>query len=267
MTKSRLITAFLIALLVSGGCTYLLSRKMHHAASGVAPTKMVLAAAMPLSAGQVLKETDLKTVAWPTSVPLSGAFEKSKEKELVGRAVLYPLSTGEPIQDRDLAIPGMGLTVKIPPGMRALALRSDEVVGVAGFVFPGSHVDVLVTYRSGQSPEPTTATVLQDAEVLAAGHQVEPDPSGKPSTVNVVTLLVKPEDAERVVLASTQGSIHFVLRNSSDTKHVDDKPVQLSQLIPGVGPKPVGHRLVQHRPQPYVVETVMGNKRTTASFE
>src|SRR5665213_31876 len=153
----------------------------------------------------------------------------------------------------------MGLTVKIPDGMRAVALRSDEVVGVAGFLFPGSHVDVLVTYRSEKSPDPTTATVLQDAEVLAAGHQVEPDPTGKPATVNVVTLLMKPDDAERVVLASTQGSIHFVLRNSTDREQVADAPVELSELIPGVGPTAAAAPKAR-APQVkrFIVETVLG---------
>lgn len=268
MTKNRLISAFLLALLISGGCTFLLSRKLRHR-SGHVMSRPVMAAAMPLMAGQTLKAADLKMVSWPASLPLAGGIPDPKS--LIGRAVLYPLAANEPILDRDLAIPGMGLTAKIPPGMRALALRSNEVVGVAGFLFPGSHVDVLVTYRPSQSTEPATATVLQDAEVLAAGHQVEPNPAGKPATVNVVTLLVKPEDAERVVLASTQGSIHFVLRNGEDAKQLDTQPVDLSELIPDAGIKPPLRAPVRKapvlRPHPYIVETVMGNKQSTASFE
>lgn len=265
MAKRRLTTAFLIALLVSGACTFLLSKKMHVHGQEPVRKQRYLAAALPLQAGEVLKPESLKLVDWPASVPLQGAF--LKPQDLVGRAVMYPLAANEPILDRDLAIPGMGLTVKIPEGMRALALRSDEVVGVAGFLFPGSHVDVLVTYRSDKTPEPTTATVLQDAEVLAAGHQVEPDPDGKPATVNVVTLLVKPDDAERVVLASTQGSIHFVLRNSTDRSQVQDPPVELSQLIAGGDVKRIGpgHKGMV-RAKPYVVETVMGTKQSATSF-
>ncbi len=263
MGKRRLTTAFLIALLISGGCTFLLDRKMRQ--HGQRPVRKVtyVAAALPLEAGEVLKAENLKTVDWPVSIPVKGVF--LKRQDLIGRAVLYPLAANEPILERDLAIPGMGLTVKIPEGMRALALKSDEVVGVAGFLFPGSHVDVLVTYRTDRSPDPTTATVLQDAEVLAAGHQVEPDPTGKPATVNVVTLLMKPDDAERVVLASTQGTIHFVLRNSTDRGQVVDPPVELSQLIPGSDPKPAAVVRSQ-RARPYVVETVMGDKQTGTSF-
>ena len=226
-----------------------------------------VAAAVPLAAGEVLKAEKLKYVDWPVSFPLQGTY--LKRKDLVGRSVLYPIAAGEPILKRDLAMPGMGLTVKIPDGMRAVALRSNEVVGVAGFLFPGSHVDVLVTYRTGRSPEPSTAAVLQDAKVLAAGHEVEPDPNGKPATVNVVTLLMKPEDAERVVLASTQGSIHFVLRNSSDSGQAKNSPVTLSQLIPGADPPPAAvavHRKRIARPKPYVVETILGDKQMATSF-
>lgn len=264
--KRRLTTAFLIALLISAICTFLLSRKIGVHREKPVPQSHYFAAALPLDAGQVLKQQDIKTVAWPASMPLQGGI--SQAKELVGRAVLYPLGANQPILERDLAAPGMGLIQKIPPGMRAVALRSDEVVGVAGFLYPGSHVDVLVTYRTVRSTEPATATVLQDAEVLATGHQVEPDPTGKPSTVNVVTLLMKPEDAERVVLASTQGSIHFVLRNGADTKQVNAPPVNLSQLIPEA-PMPAASRRrapVVARAKPYVVETVLGTKQIATSF-
>jgi len=118
------------------------------------------------------------------------------------------------------------------------------VVGVAGFLVPGSHLDVLVTYHSGISPEPVTATVLQDAVVLAVGHQLEPDPTGKTSDVTVVTLLLTPDQAKRAVLASNQGVIHFVLRNGADTSRSGDTPMLLSQLA---GQTPVA-QIVTTRP-------------------
>jgi len=260
----KLTSAFLVALIISGLCTLLLSKKLR-SHEPVVRKQQYVAAATSLTAGEVLKDDKLKLVDWPQDFPLPGAFLKSKD--LVGRSVLYPLAAGEPSLDRDLMIPGMGLTVKIPDGMRAVALRSDEVVGVAGFLFPGSHVDVLVTYRSDKSPEPVTATVLQDAEVLAAGQQVQPNPDGKPDTVNVVTLLMKPDDAERVVLASTQGTIHFVLRNSEDHDQVPDDVIKLSQLIPGTDAQ---HILLRPRTIPrqksYVIETVLGDKTSATSF-
>ena len=268
MIKRRLSSAFLLALLVSGGCTYLLSRRMNLRGAAVV-TQAYVAAAAPLEAGEVLEVGKLKLIQWPASMPLAGAFVKPQD--LVGRSLLYPLAAGAPILDRDLAIPGTGLTTKIPDGMRALALRSDEVVGVAGFLFPGSHVDVLVTYRSETAPEPATATVLQNVEVVAAGSQVQPNLDGKPSSVNVVTVLVTPNDAERVVLASTQGTIHFVLRNSGDHNQVDTAPIGLAQLIPGTGPAPVSARRAARtgairRAAPEVVETVIGDKQSGVSF-
>ncbi len=264
MTGRRLALAFLLALLISGGCTFLLSRSARHHGAGAVRMVDYVAAATPLQAGEALRPETLKTVRWPASLPIAGAF--TSPKQLAGRAVLYPLQPGEPILARDLAIPGMGLTIKIPDGMRAVALRSDEVVGVAGFLFPGSHVDVLVTCRTGQSTEPSTATVLEDAEVLAAGHQVEPNPDGKPNTVNVVTLLMTPTDAERVVLASTQGTIHFVLRNSSDTSKVSGAPVELSNLIPMAGGPAGAPHSRERGASPYVVETVLGTTHSTARF-
>ena len=141
-----------------------------------------------------------------------------------------------PILERDLAPAGtgIGLASRIPDGMRAVALRSDEVVGVAGFLLPGSHLDVLVTYRADGSSQPLTATVLQNAVVVAAGHQTEPDPSGKAPDATLVTLLLTPDDAQRAVLASTQGTIHFVLRNGADSSSAASVPVLLSQLaVPG----------------------------------
>ena len=142
------------------------------------------------------------------------------------RVLLYPLAKGEPIIDRQLAAvgAGAGLTAQIPSGMRAISVRSDEVVGVAGFLLPGTHVDVLMTYHSNASPDPQTLTVLQDVVVLAAGQQIHPDPNGKPVSVNVVTLLLKPEDAEKLVLATSLG---------------DDSLCAEKRCRPGAGGRPV----------------------------
>jgi pilus assembly protein CpaB len=205
-------------------------------------------------------------------VPLTGGFKAPEQ--LVGRVVLYPLAPGEPILERQLSLPGAGggITVKIPDGMRAISLRTDEVVGVAGFLLPGTHVDVLVTLHIATSPDPITSTVLQDAEILATGQKTEPDPEGKPTTATVVTLLVKPEDAERVVLASTQGTVHFVLRNGVDRESYNGPPVLLSQLS-GLAPAEAPERIAiaprprANEPKPYSVETFLGGKVRTDSFQ
>jgi pilus assembly protein CpaB len=226
-----LLIALLLALLVSSACTWFVARKM---TAPPAQPKMAdvayVAPSRPLQAGEVLRPDNTELVAWPGSIPVEGAFKRAAD--VMGREVLFPLAMHQPILERDLSAAGAGtgLASRIPDGMRAVALRSDEVVGVAGFLAPGSHLDVLVTYISGSSPEPLTATVVQDAVVIAAGHQTEPDPAGKTAEVTVVTLLLTPAEAQRAVLASTQGAIHFVLRNGSDASRSTDAPVLLSQL-------------------------------------
>jgi len=234
MNSKRILTSLFLAFVVSVLCTWLVSRKLT-AASTVQtvqkqPDALYLAPSRALRAGEVLKSDDIEFVSWPGSDPIDGAF--SQAGEVIGRELLFPLAKGQPILVSDLSAAGSGtgLASKIPDGMRAIALHSDEVVGVAGFLVPGSHLDVLVTYYSDISPEPVTLTVLQDAVVLAAGHQLEPDPEGKTSDVTVVTLLLTPEQAERAVLASTQGALHFVLRNGSDTSRSAETAMLLSQL-------------------------------------
>jgi pilus assembly protein CpaB len=270
----RLTSAFIIALIISGIFTFWLSQKFSKGRPAPVPKSQYVAAAINLEAGQAIRAENLRMVDWPASVPLAGAFTAAAP--LVGRVVLYPLSAGEPIVDRQLSSPGSGagLTVKIPDGMRAISLRTDEIVGVAGFLLPGTHVDVLVTLHTNNSsaPDSMTSTVLQDVEILAAGQKTEPDPEGKATTATVVTLLVKPEDAERVVLASTQGTVHFVLRNGDDRKDFNAPPALLSQLSGTPAPPAPAAAKPAPKPQvvtarPYTVETVMGSKQRTDSFQ
>jgi pilus assembly protein CpaB len=281
MNWSRLTSALLIALFVSGTCTYLVSRKINApVARPKVPDQRYVATARSLQAGELLKADSLELVTWPANRPIAGAF--TSPQELVGRALLYPVDKGQPLTEKFVtaAGAGAGLAGKIPEGMRAIALRSDEVMGVAGFLLPGSHVDVLVTCHLDKSPEPTTVTVLQNAEVVAAGHQVQPDPEGKPATVTVVTLLLTPEDAERAVLASTQGTIHFVLRSGSDTEKLHEAPMLMSQMMGGPAPTAPAHGAIVSQthittpraaPRPVqtelVVQTILGDKETTDTFQ
>jgi pilus assembly protein CpaB len=269
MNSKRILIALTLALIVSGLCTWLVSRKLTATPTVQKhPEVMYAAPSRALQAGEVLKAEDMEVVAWPGNDPLEGAF--SQTAEAIGREVLFPLAKGQPILDSDLSAAGSGtgLASKIPDGMRAIALRSDEVVGVAGFLVPGSHLDVLVTYHSEISPEPVTATVLQNTVVLAAGHQLEPDPTGKTADVTVVTLLLTPEQAERAVLASTQGAIHFVLRNGADTSRSADIPMLLSQLS---GLAPAAAHIVSRpaapatpaAPKRQEIETVLGGSGDT----
>ncbi len=159
--------------------------------------------------------------------------------------------------------------------MRAVSVRSNDVVGVAGFLYPGSHVDVLVTSKGENSQVPLTQTVLPNVEVLTAGQKIEPDPTGKPETVNVVTLLLKPEDGERLVLASTQGAIQFVLRNGADQKTPETKAVNMAELMGGIKVPVVRKKVVVVKAPPravksvvfHEVETISGGKRSVDKFE
>lgn len=265
----RIGVALVIALLLAVSVVYVTWRKISSSNKPAAPPPPIqyVTTAHPMNPGETLRAPDLTMVNWPRANPLNGAFVRPQD--VVGRSLLYPVVPGQPILDQQLAAigAGIGLTGEIPPGMRAIALRSDDVTGVDGFMMPGTHVDVLVTYHSNNEPEPITATVLQNVEVLAAGHQTQPDPTGKPASVDVVTLLLSPQDAEKAVLAAAQGNIHFVLRNGRDDATAKAAPLDVAELSGA----PPAHRvrpapMRPPAPKPWVVETWLGDKRSTDSF-
>lgn len=272
MNNRRMIFALVAALAISGACTLLLGRhlgKKHPAATVQKVTYIV--AAKPIAAGEVIQSTSLKQVSWPKSIPLQGGFQNMSK--VAGRAALYPVAAGEPLLSADLAAPGSGLGIatRIPDGMRAVALRTNDVIAVGGFLYPGSHVDVLVTYGITNNSTPMTAVVLQNVKVLATGQKTEPDPKGKPTSVNIVTLLLTPEQAERAVLASEKGAIHIVLRNGADKQQIDIPPINLKQLAGMPAPAAGAHGAVhpssrQNKPKPYTVVTILGNHKETRSF-
>jgi pilus assembly protein CpaB len=241
----RILGALAMALIISGAATWMLARKITRPPAPVQLTQAhYVAPSRPLQADELLTPENTELVAWPGDIPLEGGFNRASD--VVGRDALFPLAKGQPILDRDLSAAGSGagLASRIPDGMRAVALRSDEIVGVAGFLIPGSHLDVLVTF-SPDHLDPVTAIVLENALVIAAGHQIEPDPAGKTMDATVVTLLLTPEQAQRAVLASTQGAIHFVLRNGGDASESAHVPLRLSQLsshmplVQEAAPRPV----------------------------
>jgi pilus assembly protein CpaB len=266
MNPKRLMMALLAALLISGLSTFWLSRRLAKAAHVAAPQKQLMVAAkQTLEAGELLKAGSLQLVEAP--IALAGSF--SKLDEVAGRVVLFPLAKDQPILNAYLAPvgAGVGLTAKIPSGMRAISVRSDEVVGVAGFLLPGTHVDVLLTYHSDKSPDPRTATVLQDVVVLAAGQQIRPDPEGKPtSDNNVVTLLLKPEDSEKLVLATSLGAIHFVLRNGADKEQASSSSVGLDELTGTIAAPAKAEAAIPTPRKPYQVETILGDKQVVRTF-
>jgi pilus assembly protein CpaB len=269
MNAKRLTLALFVSLMMSGVFTFWLSRHVAKTAHGTtAPKRWVVAAGKPLEAGEMLKPGSLRLVEWPVALP--GSF--AKIDELKDRIMLYPVTGDQPILSGYLAPPGAtaGLAAKIPAGMRAISVHSDEVVGVAGFLLPGTHVDVLLTYHTDRNSDPRTATVLQDVVVLAAGQQIRPDPEGRPASVtNVVTLMLKPEDSEKLVLATSLGAIHFILRNGSDEGQSSSSSVGLDELagpanVSGADQTAGAKGLLPRKP--YQVETVLGDKRIVKTF-
>ncbi|MCU1297127.1 MAG: Flp pilus assembly protein CpaB [Acidobacteriaceae bacterium] len=262
--------AFTMAVILAGGFTYLVFRRLR-AGMSQRPQNQIVAAAEELPAGVALSEKNITLIDWPSDVPLAGSF--AKKDAVLGHPLMHSMGAKEPILQRDLGLEGsgIGLATKIPPGMRATAIRSNEIVGVAGFLYPGSHVDVLATINMPGNAGNLTQTVLQDVEVLTAGQTIEPDPQGKPQQVDVVTLLLTPEDSQRLQLASTQGAIQFVLRNGTDKKNVDLHPARLDQLVamakPPAPPVKTGKRIPVTAQPTYVLEVIQGTQKTVHKFD
>jgi pilus assembly protein CpaB len=237
----------------------------------------IVVAKTNLSMGATLSANDVMLDNWYADAPPAGTF--TDVKLVIGRPLLYPLSAREPILLHDLGVEGagIGLAGKIPEGMRAIAIRSNEIVGVAGFLYPGSKIDLLMSYTPpGGNNVPVTQTVLQNVEVLTAGQTIEPDPQGKPQSVSVVTLLLSPEDSQKLQLASGQGTIQFVLRSGADQKTATLRPARLDDLVPGgrPGPPVVAAPGVKHGPPRkatpaspiYLMEVIQGTQRTVQKF-
>ncbi len=229
-----------------------------------------MAAATDLAVGTTLSAKDVTLLDWYSDALPSGAFTKTEAA--VGHPLLYPLGAKEPILQRDLGVEGagIGLAGRIPEGMRATAVRSNEITGVAGFLYPGSRVDLLVTFTPPGGNMPVTQTVLQNVEVLTAGQTIEPDPQGKPQQVNVVTLLLNPEDSQKAQLASGQGNIQFVLRSGVDQKSVRLKATRLDELVASERPPVVaapGVKRVRPAAAPvYLMEVIQGTQRSVQKF-
>jgi len=253
---------------MAGTITLLFYRRMGRPAQP-APSRIV-AAARDLPVGATLTREDVTLLNWYSGSLPQGAFTKTEA--VVGRPLLFPLGAKQPVIDRDLGLPGagIGLAGKIPEGMRAIAVRSNEISGVAGFLYPGSQVDCMVTFTPPGGRVPRTQTVLQNVKVLAAGQTIEPDPQGKPEKVNVVTVLLNPEDSQKLELASAQGNIQFVLRSGADHGQAALRPTTLDQIFPSEKP-PVLARRAKHVPRPakpvYMLEVIQGTKRSEEKFE
>ncbi len=191
----------------------------------------VVVAATPLPLGTLLKATDLRVVDWPDTAPVSGTV--TTVEALVGRGVIAPLVANEPVTADKLAPEGAGagLPPAIPAGMRAMAVKVNDVIGVAGFAVPGTHVDVVATMRAEKEKEQVSRVVLSNVQVLTAGTNQEQTRTNDPIRATVVTLLVTPEDAERLALVTNEGTISLALRNPLDLEPTESKGIRLSSLV------------------------------------
>jgi len=274
----RLLAVFVFALAVAGVASIavykLLISQVRSAppAAPAAANKLILAA-RDLQVGALIHDNDLIEASWSGAVPEQAMKTK---QDVVGRGVTSPIYSGEPILEKRLSPKGAGagLASTIPVGKRAVALRVNEVVGLAGFVLPGMRVDVLI---SGMPPIATGVqnvvvcrTVLQDIEVLSAGQKIEKNVEGKPESAQVVNLLVTPDQAEVLSLASDQTHVQLVLRNPIDTNENQTPGITLASLFGQAvkaAPPPAVVARMPALPQPIVkdattVEVYNGTKRS-----
>ena len=274
MGTRRLGFALVAALVISLGITSVFYARITRTQASARPkTKRIIAAAVALQPGTPITAENLTEIDWPVNVPLEGLIEK--KEDIAGHVLMYAVAVKQPVLQRDLASSAsLGLSAKIPDGMRATAVKTNEVTNIAGFIFPGSHVDVLVTLKPDNNASSTeTRTVLQNVLVLSTGTKIDPDPNGKPENVNVITLLVTPEQSEKLALAQNQGTIHFVLRNGGDAASPDVRPVDFAELA-GIAKKPLEPEMkhvkqVAAAVKPlavYTVETLVNGKSTIAKF-
>jgi pilus assembly protein CpaB len=197
------------------------------------PTQQVVVAANDLDVGAEITREDIRVIDWPKgSVPAQAITDP---KDVIGRGLVLPVIQNEPILPMKLADKnaGGGLPPAIPPGLRALSVRVNEVIGVAGYVLPGTRVDVLATVNPGnQQSDITSKVILTNVQVLAAGTKIERDVhDNKAIPVSVVTLLVAPEEAERLTLASGEGKIQLALRNPLDKETPSTPGVRPAMLL------------------------------------
>ncbi|MFL6351483.1 MAG: Flp pilus assembly protein CpaB [Bryobacteraceae bacterium] len=281
----RLVAVFGFALLVASAASFLIYRVIiSHVQTPVREAvarNLLVVAAHDLQVGALIHDSDVRQVSWGGSLP---AQVIPKSQDVIGRGVIATIYENEPILNTRLAAKGAGagLAATIPMGKRAVALRVDEVVGLAGFVLPGMRVDVLVAGNPpGGDPNhlgTLSRTVLQNIEVLSAGQKLEKTADGKPETVQVVNLLVSPDEAEVLNLASIETKVQLVLRNPLDTQEEVTRGASIAKLFGAEALerpallKPVLRRTVASAPisrdlDINTVEVFNGTKKTEQKFE
>jgi pilus assembly protein CpaB len=282
MNRNRLVLIGVVALGLAFFVSFSIYRILRVAMGSqrVNPMTTVVVAATDLTVGTKLEEKDLRLAQFPEGDLPPGVFHSSAE--VVGRGVLVPMTKNEVVMASKVAgeNAGAGLPPLIPPGMRAISVKVNDVISVAGFVTAGTRVDVILTgnpTRDGDPGNVTTTTVLSNVQVLAAGQKLQRNEQGEPQQVTVITLLANPDDAQKLTLASTEGRIQLSLRNPLDTGAEPVSVLKNAALYRGQGasaPAPE-HKQMRHfakavpppsAPSPYVVEMIRGNERNLSKF-
>ena len=280
--RNRIFAVLALAVIAGGGLAYatfnvINSQPVKTVAQATTP---VVVAAADLSLGTELKKEDLTVVNFPVGNAPEGSFKSAAE--IIGRGLIVSMVKNEPVLGAKLASKeaGAGLPPVIPEGMRAVSVRVNEVIGVAGYVLPGTRVDVLATASPTSQQQDTTAKlILSNVQVLTAGTRMEQDQEkGKPMQVTVVTLLVYPEQSERLALASTEGKIQLALRNPLDQGAPETPGMKQGVLLGAVKAAPArqvasnsGHKATPGKPVTQeapaaaplpTVEIIRGDKRS-----
>jgi pilus assembly protein CpaB len=279
--RNRIFAVFALAIVAGGGLAYATFNAINTqpVKTVSVPTQPVVVAAADLALGTELKKEDLTVVNFPKGAAPEGTFASASD--IVGRGLIVPVVKNEPLLPAKLASKeaGAGLPPIIPEGMRAVSVRVNEVVGVAGYVLPGTRVDVVATANpTNNTGDVTSKVVLSNVQVLTAGTRLEQDQEkGKPMQVTVVTLLVYPDQAERLALASNEGKIQLALRNPLDQGAPETpgvKPAMLLGIVKAPAPSksmarntkkvtgPVTPEMPVVAPAP-TVEMIRGDKRSS----
>src|SRR5271170_1041749 len=275
MNRTRLLMIGVVALALGAFVSLFVYKNLQGRPATVEAGADVIVAADDIQVGARIEEHDVRIAKFPATGLPAGVF--AKRSQVLGRGVIIPISRGEFILPSKLAPEnaGSGLPSLIPPGMRAVSVRVNEVVSVAGFVGPGTRVDVLLTGTPNGSSESQTTTVLQNVAVIASGQRLERNAAGEPQNTPVITLLTSPEDAERLTLASSEGKIQLSLRNPLDTHQDAVDPANAKGLYkggtaPAAPPRaefrPVKQQKTEKPPPPpsvFSVDVYKGDKKTT----
>jgi len=260
MARIRVFMVFVLAITAGGALAFGTYNYLQQAPARTVsiPTRPVVVAAADLDVGAELRREDIRIIDWPANaVPANAIGDPS---QVIGRGIVLPVIQNEPILPNKLASTeaGSGLPPAIPPGLRAVSVRVNEVIGVAGYVLPGTRVDVVATVSpTGSNSDITSKVVLTNVQVLAAGTKIERDTDrNKPMPVSVVTLLVNPEEAERLTLASTEGKIQLALRNPLDTTMPLTQGIRPAALLGYAAPVRTGVARARTASGPKVAATV-----------